>query len=52
MKKLVSSPWHVVSVGLLGLVMGYALVIATHSATAYAGNVRCPMKDAQHAQNI
>lgn len=37
-----SSPWFAVTVAILGLVAGYALVMTQQNPAAYAESVRCP----------
>lgn len=43
MNTVVHSPWKVIVTGILGLIVGYALVIAQHGSSAFANTPQCPM---------
>ena len=42
-----SSPWFLVTVGILGLIVGYSFVIGKSGVASAANGYSCPMKDMQ-----
>lgn len=46
MTQTMRSPWYAVTIGLLGLAVGYCIVIAQGGSTAYAGSAQCPYHQA------